>query len=523
MENTRIDVIPDVLDDAALRHADRIAVQDARGALTFTDLRDRARRLAAGLLERGLEPGDRVLEALPNGTDLLVCELALAIAGLVRIPLNPRLGQREWHGIQVDSGARGLVLDARLHDADGRTIAARLDAEITVRVDLGDLDALIDGGDAHAVFPAASPDDLVGLAYSSGTTGTPKGAQRTHRMRLASMRGMMQEVIAPTGAVTAYLHAGPAIHTSGLFILPMLTIGARQVMADHPTPADIADLVASEGITHLALVPSVIDALTHLPEDARHAFADLKMMAYAGSPMPPAHVRRAARLLTGNLVQYYGLVEAMPPLTVLGIDDHARALKSEPGLLASAGRVVPEAELRIVRTQPDDESGEIAVRGPMVTPGYWNATKREDLGKAFTGDSLLTGDIGRLEHGYLFLTDRRKNMLISGGYNVYPGEIEAAVDGTPGLREAVAVGLPDERWGQRIVLAYTTLTGAALEPSHAEELDARLLGLTRHKRPKSLHRLDQFPLGATGKIDRRKVVALLTSDAPSAIPERTVS
>ncbi len=510
--------VGDVLAHAAVRHGDRIAVQDDAGELTFTELHVRARRLADGFMSAGLRPGDRVLEALPNGRDLLVSELALAVAGLVRVPLNPRLGPREWQGIREDSGARGLIVDERLAGAGGASIRQHVCCEITVGADDGGLADLIEAGSADAALPPAHEDDLVGLAYSSGTTGMPKGAMRTHRMRLASMRAMMREVLQPCGEIGAYLHAGPAIHTSGLFILPMLALGARQVMAQHPSPTQISSIIAANGITHLALVPSVIDALTRLPGPARHPFSALTMLAYAGAPMPATHIRRAADLLTDRLVQYYGLVEAIPPLTVLSIADHARGLSIEPRLLASAGRCVRDASITITG---DAELGEVAVAGPMVTAGYWNASERNDLGKAFDGVALLTGDVGTIKDGYLFLTDRKNDMLVSGGYNVYPGEIEAVVVSSAGVREVVVVGLPDERWGQRIVLAYTTASGDDLDAAQHASLQHNLASLAPHKRPKSCHFVSTLPLGATGKIDRRAVAAQLSAaqhplpDAPN--------
>lgn len=500
------ETIGDVVAAAARLHADRVAVRDVQGELTFAALHSRAHRLADALLRGGLLPGDRVLEAMPNGTDIVVTDLALALAGLVRVPLNPRLGSREWRAIAADSGARALIVDARPPGGDCEQIAQEVHTEIVVRVDRGELAALVVDGSVDARLPAAEPDDLVGLAYSSGTTGMPKGARRTHRMRVASMRAMLRDVLAPTGEVEGYLHAGPVIHTSGLFMLPMMVLGAVQVMAQHPTPSEIAATIAAERITHLALVPSVIDALTHLPQAQRASFAHVRMLAYAGAPMTPALIRRTAEVLTDRLVQYYGLVEAMPPLSVLGIDDHRRGLRAESRLLASAGHIVADARIEILG---GENVGEIAVSGPMVTSGYWNAADRTDLGKAIQHGALLTGDIGRREGDLLWLTDRRSDMLISGGYNVYPSEVEAAVESSPGIRGVVAVGLPDERWGQRIALAYTTSTGGDLSPAQLRELDEHLAQLARHKRPKVCRRLSELPLGATGKTDRRAVVTRL--------------
>ena len=198
-------VVGDVLNAAAERHGNSTAVQDATGMLTFAELRDRARRLADALLRSGLRPGDRVLEALPNGCELLVSEMALALAGLVRVPLNPRLGAREWRGIHNDSGASGLLIDGRLTGADGARIQDHVSCGITVRAEEGGLAALLEAGSADAALPNVTPDDLAGLAYSSGTTGMPKGALRTHAMRLAAARAMLHEAIAPTGESGACL------------------------------------------------------------------------------------------------------------------------------------------------------------------------------------------------------------------------------------------------------------------------------------------------------------------------------
>jgi acyl-CoA synthetase (AMP-forming)/AMP-acid ligase II len=218
---------------------------------------------------------------------------------------------------------------------------------------------------------------------------------------------------------------------------------------------------------------------------------------------------------------------------VLGIEDHARGLGGEPRLLGSVGRIVDEARIEIRRDGASADAdepagsgaeadaggpalGEVAVSGPMVTRGYWNAEERTDLGKSFDGAVLLTGDVGFIVDDRLVLVDRRSDMLISGGYNVYPGEIESAVRSSPGLRDVVAVGLPDERWGQRIVLAYTTTTGIDLDAAEQAALHDRLTGLAPHKRPKATHFHAVLPLGATGKIDRRAIATRLSSAQPAA-------
>ncbi|MEU8124343.1 AMP-binding protein [Spirillospora sp. NPDC049024] len=496
---------------AAARYGDRPAVTGPDGSRSFTELVDRADRLARALLALGLRPGERVMELLPNSCALVESDLALALAGLVRVPLNPRLGPREWERIADDCGAGALIYDGRYAE-ETEALRSGLGAGRTIVIGDGPgrpWDRLHDAPRGRPLKPAGL-DDLAGLAYSSGTTGRPKGARRTHRNRVASALAMTHEVLGgPPARDSVYLHAGPAIHTSGLFVLPFLMAGALQVMLDHAGPEQILQAVDEHHVTHTALVPTMVDRLAGA---ATAPPPSLRMLAYAGSPMPVEHIRRASERLTPRLVQYYGLVEAMPPLTVLDEEDHARGLAGRPELLTSAGRICLAVDLRVAdedgRPVPEGETGEVLVSGDPVTTGYFNAEDRDDLGKSFVDGRLRTGDVGRMgPGGRLWLTDRRNDMIITGGYNVYPREVEEAITRFPGIASAAVVGLPDERWGQRITAVYSCLPDHDVEP-------ARLLAhcrdrLPAHKCPKSAHRVADLPLNATGKIHRREIARRL--------------
>ncbi|WP_067792738.1 class I adenylate-forming enzyme family protein [Actinomadura formosensis] len=496
---------------AAARFGDRPAVIGPDGGRSFTELVDRADRLARALLALGLRPGERVMELLPNGCALVESDLALALAGLVRVPLNPRLGPREWERMADDCGAGALIYDGR-YTEETEALRSGLGAARTVVLGEGPGQPWTRLHDTAPAGPLrlGHVDDLAGLAYSSGTTGHPKGARRTHRNRIASALAMTHEVLGgPPARDSVYLHAGPAIHTSGLFVLPFLMAGALQAMLDHADAEQILHAIDEYQVTHIALVPTMVDRLAHA---ATAPPSSLRMLAYAGSPMPVEHIRRASERLTPRLVQYYGLVEAMPPLTVLDEDDHARGLAGRPELLASAGRICPAVDLRVAgedgRPVPEGETGEVLVSGDPVTTGYFNAADRDDLGKSFIDGYLRTGDVGRLgPGGRLWLTDRRNDMIITGGYNVYPREVEEAITCLPGIASAAVVGLPDERWGQRITAVYSCLPDHEIEPSqlltHCRDR------LPSHKRPKSAHRVTDLPLNATGKIHRREIARRL--------------
>lgn len=490
---------------AASRFGDRIAVEGPDTDRTFAELGDRVTRIANGLLAQGLRPGDRVLDLQRNSTAYLETDLAIRAAGLVRAALNHRLHPSDWERIANDSGARALIYEASFAD---RTEALRDGLDVVVCVGDGpglSLESLIAGAAATPIAPSA-PDRLCGLHYSSGTTGHPKGAQRTHRNWMASIINMTHDVLGrPPGPEDCYVHSGPITHTSGLFVLPFLVAGSRQVIQPSWDPAAFVEAVRDRGATHTALVPTMVARLISAGVD-RDDLRGLRMLGYAGAPMPPEQMRQAFERLTPNLVQYYGLVEAIPPVTVLDAADHARGLGGDPDLLTSAGRPALGVEIGVVdedgRAVPAGEIGEVVTRGDHVMAGYWNADQRSDLSKSVVDGWLHTGDLGRLSaDGHLWLVDRKGDMIISGGYNIYPREIEDVIAEVPGVAEVAVVGVADTDWGQRVVALVTARPDGTLDP------DAVLAHcgnrLASYKKPKEVRVVPEFPLNSTGKIAKK--------------------
>jgi acyl-CoA synthetase (AMP-forming)/AMP-acid ligase II len=481
-----------------------VALEGPQGTVTFAALADRVARLASGLRSLGLAPGDRVLELQPNQNSSVEVDLACCAAGLVRVALNYRLHPDDWARIADDCGASALVYDARYgepaaalrHGFGPKRTVVIGDGPETPYAELVTAPALREEG--------TDADALVSLNYTSGTTGRPKGVRRTHRVRAACRRNMDAAVLGGGPApADVYLHAGPITHTSGLFVLSFLAAGAKQVILPAFDAAAVVEAVRERGVTHTALVPTMVARLIAVGEP----LAGLKMLGYAGAPMPPEQIRRAHEALTPNLVQYYGLVEAIPPVTVLSAADHARGLAGEPELLTSAGRAAGEVELRIVddagRPLPAGEVGEVVTRGEHVMPGYWRADATAV--KAVRDGWLHTGDLGRLDaDGLLWLVDRKGDMIITGGYNVYPREVEDVVAEVPGVREVAVVGVADPEWGQRIVALYTG------DPAAADAVAAHCRArLASYKKPKEIRHVAEFPLNATGKIAKNVLRARL--------------
>ena len=501
---------------AARRFPDRIAVDGPGRSLTFAELAGRVVRLANALQAMGLQPGDRVLDLQSNSVSYLETDLAIRAAGLVRAALNYRLHPSDWERIAIDSGARALIYDARFADQ-----SAALRGQLAHVVVIGDgpgtaYERLLASGSTRDLLPVA-PDALCGLHYSSGTTGHPKGAKRTHRNWFASVVNMTQDVLGGVpGQDDVYVHAGPITHTSGLFVLPFLVAGARQIVLPSWDPQTFVEAVAERGGTHTAIVPTMVARLLTLPGVDRSTLAGLRMLGYAGAPMPPEQMRRAFERITPHLVQYYGLVEAIPPVTVLDAQDHARGLAGEPELLTSAGRSALGVEVRVVdqegRPVAPGEAGEVVTRGDHVMAGYWNAENRSDLSKSVVAGWLHTGDLGRVsEDGHLWLIDRLGDMIISGGYNIYPREVEEVVAEAPGVAEVAVVGVTDADWGQRVVALVTARSGAVVD--EAAVLEHCRERMASYKKPKEVRVVTEFPLNSTGKISKKVLREQLESEA----------
>ncbi|MDV3223283.1 class I adenylate-forming enzyme family protein, partial [Intrasporangium sp.] len=432
--------IATLVTEAGRRFAERTAIEADDGTFTFAEVAEQVTRIANGLAALGLRHGDRVLDLQTNSAAYVLTDLAIRSGGFVRAALNHRLHPTDWERIARDSGARGLIVDAaHLEQAAG--VRELVDVVVVVGDAPGQLtlDEVVGAAPTTPLAPC-DPDDLCGLHYSSGTTGHPKGAMRTHRNWMASVVNMTHDVLGgtPDPDTDCYVHAGPVTHTSGLFVLPFLVAGARQIVLPSWDPATFVDAVRRRGATHTALVPTMVARLLALDGVSRELLSGLKMLGYAGAPMPPEQMRQAHERLTPNLVQYYGLVEAIPPVTVLDRELHARGLADEPALLTSAGRPAVSVEIAVVdesgESLPVGETGEVVTRGAHVMSGYWNAESRDDLGKTVVDGWLHTGDLGRVDaEGNLWLVDRKGDMIISGGYNIYPREVEDVVAEVPGV------------------------------------------------------------------------------------------
>jgi len=466
----------------------------ARVVTTYRELGGRAARMAGAL--RGqfcLAAGDRVAIAAQNSPHYLELLYGIWHAGLAAVPANAKLHGAELGYILEHSGARVCFAAPKLD----REIAAHAPPTLERLIVIGskEYESLF-AADAIEVAPRAA-DDLAWLFYTSGTTGRPKGAMLTHRNLAVATQSYLGEVD-PSREPGAILHAAPMSHGSGLYIMGNVARHAVHVIPESGSfePEAIFAMIAAWPQTTMFAAPTMIKRLVESRADC--PVENIRTLVYGGAPMYVEDTVKALDRFGPCLAQIYGQGEA--PMTITVLPKHEVGNRGHPRWherLASAGRPFSGVEVRIAgaedRTLPPGETGEILARGEVVMAGYWR--NEAASAAALRGGFLHTGDVGALDaDGYLYLKDRSKDLIISGGSNIYPREVEEVLLTHGGVREVSVIGRPDREWGE-VVVAY--VVGEA----SAKELDALCLDrIARFKRPKDYVFVDALPKNNYGKV-----------------------
>jgi acyl-CoA synthetase (AMP-forming)/AMP-acid ligase II len=511
-----------LLTNSARRFGDRPAVTWGDHALTYAQLDARTNALAHGLQSSGVAEGDRVGVLMRNRPELLEAMFACFKAGFCLVPLNSRFTSDDVSFHVIDSGAVAVLTDSDGVDVVGGAGLRDVAVVVAGGDDLPDgmvgHEAMIDRGDRSSAVVEVDRDDLAWLFYTSGTTGRPKGAMLTHGVLGFTTASWLAD-LTPIDERDVTLHAAPLSHGAGFHAIAAVARGAHQVIptgASFDPPAILA-LLASARITNTWLVPTQIVMLMDALGERRPDLPDLRHVVYGGAPFAPADLRQALETFGPVFVQLFGQGETPMTATVLSARDHADALAGDrPDRLASAGVARPGTDVRILGDDDVEvkigEIGEVCVRGGAVMLGYWD--RPEATAETLRNGWLHTGDLGRMdEHGYVYLLDRAKDLIISGGSNVYAVEVEAVLADHPDVHEVAVVGVADRTWGE-VVTAVVVRHDSGGEPSALEHelMTHCATTLAGYKRPRRYVFVDTLPRNAYGKVLKRELRAELNGD-----------
>jgi acyl-CoA synthetase (AMP-forming)/AMP-acid ligase II len=488
----------------AKRHGAQLAIVSKSHTLTWVELADLVGRFAAILRDMGISAGDRVAILAENCDLHLAAFFAIPWAGGILVEINLRLSAVEIADLIEHSGVTVVLHDpARttlLADALSRTQERPL--VVAFRGGLGCIDALI---------PAAVPmadvgrrgDEIASIFYTGGTTGRPKGAMLSHNNHMFNGLAMWAGLDAVRGELN-YLHAPPMFHIAdALFVHAVTLIGGTHVIVPRFDAAAVIEAVKAHEITDVYLVPTMIISLLDTLEAARESLPSLKRIYYGAAPMPEAVLRRLMRMLPdAGPIQLYGQTEAAPVVTMLLPKDHD--LTGKTARLRSAGTPLPGTRVAILGADGSEQEsgalGEIAVRSGAVMRGYWNDAEQTAL--TLAGGWLHTGDAGYIDSdGFLYVVDRIKDMIISGGENVYSIEVERAIALHPAVSQCAVIGVPDAVWGERVHAVVVLRPGAVL--THAQLREHCRQYVAGYKVPRSVEWRTTLPLSGPGKILKR--------------------
>ena len=497
-------------------------VEDAAQSLTFAELDARVTQVAAGL--QGLaSPGDRIAVLAENHPAIVECYYAVPRAGMVLVLLNYRLAPRELAALLEDSAASVLIGEPELldalapHLADLSTLARVLALDQpgvlrnTYEEMVAEMPVRSTGHRSLAARPTtsrATPLDLAWLIYTSGTTGRPKGVMLSHANLVAGIQATA--LGRPVAEGDVYLYPFPLCHVSGfnicvfhLFRRPVVTLRTFSAVA-------VCDAIEQHRVSAVSLAPTMIARLIdHLDERTGSRSADLsslRCVGYGASAIAPALLRRGMEALDCDFAQGYGMTELSGNAVFLDASTHRRGLEGEEHLLSAAGKPGPLISLRVLDESGNDVAagavGEIALRGPQVSKGYWGDA--QSSAEARVGGWFRTGDMGRCdEEGFLYIVDRKKDIIVTGGENVASREVEDTIHMHHAVREAAVVGEPDPHWGENICAVVVLREGC--EAAAEELIEFVRQRLAGYKKPKRIVFVDELPKNASGKVLKSEV------------------
>jgi long-chain acyl-CoA synthetase len=482
-------------------YPERTAFASGEERSTFRELHDRVGRIAAGLTKRGFRKGDRLALLLPNEREYVELVYACAWLGVIAVPLNTRLSAKEIDQVLVDAAPHGLIRHSSL-----AAPSVKLPGQLVI-----DKEPLDPGNDS---FPADvyDPDAVFALIYTSGTTGRPKGVALTHTNILANLDHVNYWMRYREGGV--YLHAAPIFHIADFpFMFASPAFGTCQVTIPKFSLEAFCETVERERVTHTVLVPTMLNLLTQFADLRNYDLTSLEHLGYGGSPIAPELIHSTRKMLPrAKLIQVYGLSETG---FLAGLQDHEHT----ESRLTSCGRPCPGIEVQVVDDEGKEvatgQHGELVARGANVMRGYWNNLKETNT--VFRDGMFHSGDIGYQDaDGYIYILDRLKDMIVTGGENVYSGEVEAVIYQHPAVKEVAVFGIPDPKWGELVMASVVLKPGLALSADELISFCRR--SLANYKVPRRVEFSEaELPKNGSGKILKRDLRERFWADQKRAV------
>jgi fatty-acyl-CoA synthase len=502
------------------RHPDRQALVHGDRSWSYCAWNRRVNRAAHALSELGIRPFDRVALCLRAGEPAATVYFACQKLGAVAVPMNFRLAPPEIAHILRDSGARLVVYDGELSDPIGRATAEVNGIGALVLVgEPGDApgssaceyEALLEAAAEHEPIMTTEidPQMLAALVYTSGTTGRPKGVMHTHANDVAiAMNSALEYQLGPDDRA---LHVAPLYHVGGMqaFFIPHLLVGATNVIQPRWEPGEALTLIEHERVTTMYAVPSQIQALLHHPDFHRCDLSSLAMITTGGAALPAAVMERVLSELSPRLYNAYGMTEASMTLLMNPRDALRKLGSCGKSTLLSETRIVINDPARDVLPEeevPEGTIGQLIVRGPHTTTGYWN--RPTESAQRLRHGWLYTADLfSRDSEGYHYFQGRVDDLIVSGGENIYPAEVEVALHRCPRVRDAAVVGVPDPHWGTAVA-AFVVRGDPRLTEQELDQFLRQGGLLASFKRPRQIVFVDALPVNASGKVIKHELLAL---------------
>jgi len=508
--------ISDLYERAVLHGGDRVALTQGTRQVTYHELGQDAARLLGALQALGVDRGERIAFAMVNCPDYVVCEYAVAMAGAVRVPLAALLGDDDLVYMMNFARCTTLVYHGKFAQRV-QALALRLE---TVRnfICVADDPSCVAPGHLHlqsliaSHAPAertavADAEDLAAIYFTGGTTGRPKGVMLSHRSWFHTYYVELLEF--GIGWNEVFVFATPITHASGCLILPVLLRQGRCVILEHFEAGLLLETIARERATMTLLVPTMIYLLLDHPERGRYDVRCLRNVLYGAAAIAPERLKEALSAFGPIFTQFFGQTEAPMALAVLPREAHVISdADRELRVLTSAGRATLPTEIRLVDDDGRDvrrgEPGEVIARSPNMMSGYLDDP--EATGRAIRDGWLYTGDVARMDdEGFITIVDRKKDMIVSGGFNVFPREVEQVLHEHPAVSQAVVFGVPHEKWGEAVSALVVLRAGEAVTGEALREFVRARKGAVAA--PKSVEFATAIPLTNLGKVDRKAIRA----------------